>query len=439
MCKGGVMMNDFEFGNRLYNLRVKCKLSQSELGKMVGVTNKAVSKWEMGNAKPGIEIMNKLSLIFNVPLQDLINEKNVKPNINMIVITGGPCAGKSTALSWIQNEFTQKGYHVIFINEAATELINNGISFNTCKDKVVFQEALMKMQREREEIYLNAATKMPYEKILIVCDRGILDSKAFLSELEFQYLMKELKVNEIELRDNYDAVFHLVSAAKGAEKFYTLENNKARSEGIEEARCVDNKLIAAWTGHPHFRIIDNSTDFNEKMKRLIAEISAFLGEPEPFEIERKYLIEYPNVKQLEGLSNCEKVEVIQTYLISEDDSETRIRQRGKDGNYIYYKTIKKKISDIKRLEIEKRLTKEEYLNLLMNADPSYRQIRKTRYCLTYDKLYYEIDIFPFWKDKAIMEIELKNEDEEIEIPPFINVIKEVTDDDTYKNKSLARI
>lgn len=72
---------------------------------------------------------------------------------------------------------------------------------------------------------------MPYEKILIVCDRGVLDSEAFLSELEFQFLMKEIGVNEIELRDNYDAVFHLVSAAKGAEQFYTLENNKARSEG----------------------------------------------------------------------------------------------------------------------------------------------------------------------------------------------------------------
>ena len=56
-------MNDYNFGNRLYKLRNEFKLSQNELGKMVGVTNKAVSKWEMGKAKPGIDIMNKLSLI----------------------------------------------------------------------------------------------------------------------------------------------------------------------------------------------------------------------------------------------------------------------------------------------------------------------------------------------------------------------------------------
>ena len=63
-----------------------------------------------------------------------------------------------------------------------------------------------------------------------------------------------MNASEIELRDNYDAVFHLVTAAKGAEKFYTLENNKARSERIEEAAIVDDKIISAWTGHPHFRI-----------------------------------------------------------------------------------------------------------------------------------------------------------------------------------------
>ena len=188
-------MNDYEFGNRLYNLRVKCKLSQSELGKLVGVTNKAVSKWEMGKAKPGIKIINKLSLIFNVKLEELMNGENKEPVITKIVITGGPCAGKSTALSWIQNEFVQKGYHVIFINEAATELISNGISNVTCESSILFQEALMKLQIEREKIYYEAARKMNKDKILIVCDRGALDSKAFLSDLDFQYVLKSLSAS----------------------------------------------------------------------------------------------------------------------------------------------------------------------------------------------------------------------------------------------------
>ena len=222
------------------------------------------------------------------------------------------------------------------------------------------------MQIAKEKVFYEAAQKLfDAEKVLIVCDRGAIDNKAYMNALEFSCILSELKLNEIELRDTYDAVFHLVTAAKGAEEFYTLANNSARI--------------------------------------------------------------------------CRKVEIIQTYLKSTDNEEVRVRQRGENGNYIYYKTSKRKVTDIKRVETESRLSKEEYLSLLMEADTSKRQIRKTRYCLTYDNQYFEIDVYPFWKDKAIMEIELKDENETVSIPDFIEVIKEVTEDEEYKNASLARI
>ena len=431
-------MNDYNFGNLLYELRDKANLTQDELAKKLGITNKAVSKWENGKAKPTIDILKKLSILFNIPIENLlqIKEAKNKKNITKIVITGGPCAGKTTAMSWIQNMFTDLGYHVIFIPECATELINAGISAKTCKDVESFQNALMKLQIEREIIYEKAALAIKKDKILIVCDRGIMDSKAFLTDLQFSSILFELNKNEIELRDNYDAVFHLVTAAKGAEEFYTLENNTARTETIEEAILVDDNLINAWNGHPHFRIIDNSTNFDNKMKKLLKEISHFLGEPEPYEIERKFLIEYPNISWLE--KNCKKLEIIQTYLNSNEDEEIRVRQRGDNGNYIYTQTIKRSISDIKRIEIEKRLSKDEYLEHIMNADTSKHPIRKTRYCLVYKNQYFEIDIYPFWKDKAITEIELNNENQEIEIPKQLKLIKEVTNDKRYKNSELAK-
>lgn len=175
------------------------------------------------------------------------------------------------------------------------------------------------------------------------------------------------------------------------------------------------------------------------MKRLIAEIAAFLGEPEPMEIERKYLIEYPDIAWLESIPNCRRIEIIQTYLRSQDGEEVRVRQRGMDGSYVYYKTVKRSISGLKRVEIERRLSKEEYLTLLMDADTSRRQIRKTRYCLTYDNQYFEIDIYPFWQDRAIVEIELSDENAEIRFPKQLKIKAEVTDDETYKNASLAQI
>ncbi len=360
-------------------------------------------------------------------------------SITNIVITGGPCGGKSTAMSWVQNAFTQMGYKVLFIPETATELISGGVAPWTCGTNPDYQKCQLKLQLAKEKIFREAAQTMADENILIVCDRGTLDNKAYMTEREFDFVLEMLDTNEVDLRDNYDAVFHLVTAAKGAEEFYTTANNVARKETPEEARLLDDKLISAWTGHPHLRVINNEGDFESKMRSLIAEISSFLGEPEPFEIERKFLIEYPDLTWLESLDNCQRIEIIQTYLNSDNGDEIRVRQRGINGNYIYFETIKRKISDIKRVEVERRLTKDEYLECLMNADTTRRQIRKNRYCLTYENQYFEIDVYPFWNDKAIAEIELREEGLDIKFPDRIKVIKEVTDDEEYKNASLSKL
>ena len=55
------------------------------------------------------------------------------------------------------------------------------------------------------------------------------------------------------------------------------------------------------------------------------------------------------------------------------------------------------IDSLKRIEIENRLTSEEYINELINADPSRGQIIKDRYCLCYKSQYFEIDVYPFKK------------------------------------------
>lgn len=436
-------MSDFDFGNYLYELRKRSGYAQKEVAAFCGVSNKAVSKWENGKTKPKVQIIRKLAELYKVSPEILLekwdDEKVQK--ITKIVLTGGPCAGKSTAMSWIQNAFTKRGYKVLFVPETATELIGGGVAPWTCGSNLDYQCCQMNLQIEKEKVFMSAAESMPDEKILIVCDRGMMDNRAYMTEMDFAVVLDRIQKNEVEIRDSYDAVFHLMTAAIGTPEIYlkNKESNPARTETVEQAAELDNKLISAWTGHPHLRVIDNSTGFENKMKRLISEIASFLGEPEPYEIERKFLIEYPDISDLEKRDDCEKIEIIQTYLKSGENEEIRVRQRGANGSYIYFKTIKRKLTETTRVEIEERLSQTEYLKLLMDADTTMHQIRKTRYCLTYDGQYFEIDVYPFWKDQAIVEIELLNEQEKIKMPKFLNVIKEVTDDESYKNSSLAHL
>ena len=97
--------------------------------------------------------------------------------IQKIVITGGPCAGKSTAMSWIRNAFTQRGYTVLII---------------TCGSNEEYQVCQVDLQLTKERLFVQAAESMAAEKILIVCDRGILDNKAYMTEAEFLAVQRAL-------------------------------------------------------------------------------------------------------------------------------------------------------------------------------------------------------------------------------------------------------
>lgn len=103
-------MKDYSIGNKIYELRQSEKLSQNKLASLLKISNKAISKWENGDAKPSLDQIIKLSSIFNISLDELIKGTKQKTDkkVYKIVITGGPCSGKSTAMSWLQTEFTKK-------------------------------------------------------------------------------------------------------------------------------------------------------------------------------------------------------------------------------------------------------------------------------------------------------------------------------------------
>ncbi len=359
--------------------------------------------------------------------------------ISKIVITGGPCGGKTTALSRIQRDLSHLGYTVLIVPETATSLISGGVAPWTCGTNEEYQKCQMLLQLQKERVFEQAAQTMGDKKIVIVCDRGELDNKAYMTDEEFSSVLDYLDMSEIELRDSYDAVFHLVTAAKGAEEFYTVENNSARYESVEEAAALDDRFIEAWTGHPHFRVIGNEHDFEEKMRTLMREITYFLGDLAPYEIERKYLIEFPDLAWLDSLPNCDKVEIVQTYLRSDPDEEIRIRSRTSGDHSLYYLTEKRIINNRRQMRTQRRLTYGEYHMLKLQCDPKRREISKTRYCLTYEGQYFEIDVFPCWNDQAILEIELTSEDAPVRLPEGLHEIREITGDPRYQNSAIAAL
>ena len=117
--------------------------------------------------------------------------------VGKIVLTGGPCAGKTTALSTIEQELTDRGYRVLVVGESATELIKGCIRPFGDKpfDLLDFQRLILQYQLQKEKIYEQAVDMLPEdEKCVILYDRGIMDNKAYISAKKDLHLFLLLKM-----------------------------------------------------------------------------------------------------------------------------------------------------------------------------------------------------------------------------------------------------
>ena len=207
----------------------------------------------------------------------------MQPPIHRIVFTGGPCAGKSSALDRVGTWLGTCGLQVFRVPEASTLLLGGGIQVvgqPLCVMRA-FQRGIVEVQIALEQAFFAFAGDSDKASVLLL-DRGIPDGAAYLPESAWEELMHELGHVHSEFRDTrYDAVIHLMTAAIGAEEHYGSLTNAVRYETLEEARGVDERLRRAWHGHPSRSVIDNSTDFETKMRRVLLAVCDAVGVPAP--------------------------------------------------------------------------------------------------------------------------------------------------------------
>ncbi|KAJ7377283.1 hypothetical protein OS493_030094 [Desmophyllum pertusum] len=283
-----------------------------------------------------------------------------------VVLTGGPCAGKTTVQAMMSTFFE------ILVG-------SGGVKFADLDDQEVytFQENLIRTLLQLEQTFFDLAATCQ-RNTLVISDRGAMDPSTYMSTAQWEELLNNNKWNNVSLRDaRYDQVIHLVSAAQGAEDFYTTANNQARKEPIQLARELDRKTQQAWVGHPYVDVIDNCTNFNNKVRRAIDavcnKIGIYTGDRlSPESIKRKFLISaLPDVKIL-----CSQL------------------------------------------------------------DHTRHSVYKTRRCFLWKNQYYQLDIYnepchPRCKGLLILETYTTKFGDDMERPDFLDIAKEVTGDPFY--------
>ena len=351
-----------------------------------------------------------------------------------IVLTGGPCAGKTTALVKIIEHFSSLGYKVFIIPEVPTLFSQAGMDYLTDNSAFFYEgeKATLEMQIALEDKFTRIAETIG-EPTIIVCDRGTMDISAYMKPEMWDEITAGVGTCSEKLRARYDAVLHLVSAADGAEQFYTTANNAERTEGLELAREVDKKVIQAWSEHPHLRVINNHENFDTKINRVIQEISNILEIPQQIVEERKYIV------RLTGdIPDAIESEIIQTYLTSDPRSEVRLRRRTLNGVSVNVRTTKKTLANNAQVVTERQIDNNLYESLMRQSDPYRQSIHKIRKTFIWRGQFFELDTYlsPM-RNLQILDTKGIVDHENVNFPPFIEVVEDITGKTEYYNYNLA--
>ncbi len=175
----------------------------------------------------------------------------MKPPLR-IVLTGGPCGGKSQLIKELQRD-PDWSSQIATLPEAIYIVRQAGFS----PEEQIFQRVMVYLQRAVEDALTDALSDSGIRAIL--CHRGSLDPLAYWldrgwSQKDF-FSFTRTKIEDHYCR--YTAVIHLVTAADGAASFYTRWPEADRHENMEDAIRLDRFLQQAWSGHPAYYRLDN--------------------------------------------------------------------------------------------------------------------------------------------------------------------------------------
>jgi adenylate cyclase len=204
-------------------------------------------------------------------LTDLI--VNRRPRI---VLTGGPCSGKSSMMRAFADRF---GDQIHCVPEVATIVIGQVGCIPPGDDPVamaIFQQAVYRIQRTFEVISQIQAWRAG--KQLLLLDRGTGDGAAYLPN-SWADLAPICRTNREYEFSQYDLVLCLEAPPRKVFE-ENRRNNPARHETYEQAVALGQAIERAWGDHPGYRFIAHTPPHRDGLAAKIAaaerEIEQFL-------------------------------------------------------------------------------------------------------------------------------------------------------------------
>ncbi len=186
-------------------------------------------------------------------------------NTDLIVITGGPGAGKTAVLEIIRKELCND---IVILPEAASIVFGGGFwRLESKTAQRASQRAIMHIQREMENLVQDE-----HKWAAGLCDRGTLDGLAYWPEDENEF-WRSMQSDLLSEYSRYKAVIHLRTPT---EKLGYNHENPLRIETAAQAKAIDDRISDIWSSHPNYHEIKSNTDFLVKAQEALKHINHYI-------------------------------------------------------------------------------------------------------------------------------------------------------------------
>ena len=184
--------------------------------------------------------------------------KELVHQTKLIVLTGGPGAGKTAVLELVRKQLCE---HVAILPEAASIVFGGGFwRLETPSARLAAQKAIIHIQQEMENLVLDEK-----KWSIGLCDRGLPDGLAYWPSEEASF-WQATGMTRQKAYDRYYSVIHLRSP--GEDQGYNHQN-PLRIESAHQAALIDEKIHAVWSKHPRYHMVESATDFLTKARKAI--------------------------------------------------------------------------------------------------------------------------------------------------------------------------
>lgn len=177
-----------------------------------------------------------------------------------IVLTGGPCAGKTTIGGLLSSAFFDRA---VIVPESASMLLKGGFPrWPEPYAVAAFQTSIYRLQVEVENLF-----SKHYPGKLLVLDRGTVDGAAYWPDGPDAFFKAMDTTEKAELA-RYDQVIYLESA--GQKDYYRYKGkNPTRNEDWEQAQALDAATHAIWARHSNLITVPCQATFVDKVLHVV--------------------------------------------------------------------------------------------------------------------------------------------------------------------------